>query len=290
MKFSIIIASKSETDPKLRECLRSISEQDYPKDDVEVLVITEGTPESAKAIGLKRAKGDIVCFMASDCEFTSKNTLQDASDMLGWKPATGAYSPYYCYVKTDTILNKYFSLFGCNDPIPLYLGKCDRYPMYIKEHPIMLNFKNKIPTLGDNGFFIRRELIIQTDLEHYSHIDNCEDLRKLGDALYIHTTHPIHHKTGDNLWLWIKKRFHYAETLNYQRRWKMLSSHVDYLRLCIFILLALTFVEPLIRSIYGYVKSGIRDKAWFLHPIICFITVFLYGALWIKIQVRKLAL
>ena len=294
MKFSIIIASKSENDVKLQECLRSISEQDYPKDDVEVLVITEGTPESAKAIGLKRSTGEIICFMASDCKFTSKETIIKASIMFEYfKGLTGCYSYYYHYEPNDPILNRYFSLFGFNDPIPFYLGKCDRHPHYINQDRGLwdfANFPDKIPTLGDNGFFVRRDLIMKTDLEHYSHIDNCEDLRRKGSYSYGLLFEDIHHKTGDNLWLWIKKRMRYAESLNQNRRWRMLTNFLDYLKLCVFVILALTFVEPLIRSAYGYFKSGIRDKAWFLHPVICFITVFLYGGLWIKIQARNVGL
>ena len=291
MKFSIIIASKDNDNPKLRECLRSIEEQDYPKDDVEVLVITEGTPESAKAIGLKRSTGEIICFMASDCEFIYKNTLREVEGSIQNGYAFGAYSFYYYYTKSDYILNRYFALFGFNDPVPFYLGKCDRHPHYKRQTIYRINFwKRNIPTLGDNGFFIRKDLIMRTDLDHYSHIDNCEDLRKIGYYHYALLTIPIHHKTGDNLWLWIKKRFYYAESLNQNRRWKMFSSPKDIVLLLLFILFSLTMAEPLLRGIYGYTKSGIKDKAWFLHPIICFITVFLYGALCLKfllLYVRK---
>lgn len=292
-KISIIIASKSTSDPKLKECLQSIAMQDYPKELVEVLVITEGTPESAKAIGLKKATGEIVCFMASDCEFKTIHAFQEANycfTNIQIPQITGVYSKIYYYSKADPILNRYFSLFGFNDPVPFYLGKCDRLPYYANlkfPHREFLNFKNNIPTLGDNGFFVRRDLIMQTDLEHYSHIDNCEDLRKLGYCEYIRTFLPTHHKTGDSLWLWIKKRFHYAESLNQNRRWKMVEIK-DIWKIILFGLLAITLIEPTLRSLYGFTKSGIRDKAWFLHPIICFITVFLYGALWVKMQIRKI--
>jgi len=280
-KISIIIASKSNDDPKLKECLRSIETQDYPKDLVEVLVITEGTPESAKAIGLKKATGEIVCFMASDCEFLHKNSFKEAEQLLDGSYAIGAYSFHYEYIQFDPILNRYFALFGCNDPVPFYLSKCDRFPYYKKQIIHRINFfKKSVDTLGDNGFFIRRDLIMKTDLEHYSHIDNCEDLRRMGYYHYALLTYPVHHQTGDSLWLWIKKRFHYAESLGKNRRWHMVGNTKDVLKLLLFVVLSITWIEPLLRGCWGYLK--IKDRAWFLHPIICFITVWVYGALCLK--------
>ena len=56
MKLSLIIPCKDKNDPKLQELLKSIEIQDFPKDEMETLIITEGTSESAKAIGIRRAK------------------------------------------------------------------------------------------------------------------------------------------------------------------------------------------------------------------------------------------
>lgn len=280
--ISIIIPAKDKNDPKLKECLHSIEMQKYPKELVETLIITEGTPESAKAIGLKKATGEIVCFMGSDCEFTDRFNLVEVDLWFKVPMIVGAYSQFYSFDKVkSTLLNRYFALFGFNDPVPFYLGKCDRYPFYTNERSMGKFFPYRIPTLGDNGFFVRKELIMQTDLEHYSHIDNCEDLRKLGYYYYIFLRNGIYHKTGDSIWQWIKKRFHYAESLNKNRRWKMIEKR-DWLKLALFLIFSITLLEPIGRSIYGYLKSGIKDKAWFLHPVICFITVWVYGALCLK--------
>lgn len=284
MKFSIITASKSYNDPKLQQLKNSIMTQEFCG-DVEHIVVTEGDPESAKAIGLRRAKGDIVCFMASDCEFTSNWTLKEVLYKMD-KCVSGAFSSHYYYNREDPILNRYFSLFGFNDPVPFYLGKCDRLTHYqTAGHGIY--FPKNIPTLGDNGFFVWKRLIEKTNLNEYSHIDNCEDLRKLGHYHYAYLNSSIWHKTGDSLWQWIRKRFHYANTLNKNRRWKMIASTKDILVLLLFVLLVVTLVEPTVRAIYGYLKSGIKDKAWFLHPIICFITIFVYGGLLVKLAIKR---
>src|SRR3990167_6991133 len=128
MKFSIITAAKSYSDPKLQQLKNSIMTQEFCG-DVEHIVITEGDPESAKATGLKRAKGEIACFMASDCEFTSNWALKEVLYKMD-RNVSGAFSSHYFYNPSDPILNRYFALFGFNDPVPFYLGKCDRLTHY----------------------------------------------------------------------------------------------------------------------------------------------------------------
>ena len=273
-KISIITAAKSLDDPKLKELKESIVKQTYK--NWEHCVVTEGDPESAKRIGLQTANGEFVCIVASDCRFPYKNTFLEAMATLIDTPClTGAYSWRYHYDKSDPILNRYFALFGCNDPIPLYLGKCDRGPYYLGESSFVCSFNDSIPTLGDNGFFIRTSTLKKADIENYSHIDVCEDLRKLGHYTYFKLLFSVHHQTGDSLWQWAKKRLKYAESLNKNRRWRMVEP-CDIWKIVLFGVLSMTFLEPTLRSLYGFLRSGIRDKAWFLHPIVCIITLVTY--------------
>jgi hypothetical protein len=221
--------------------------------------------------------------MASDCEFTSNWALRETMFKMT-AGISGAFSSHYFYNPSDPILNRYFALFGFNDPVAFYLGKCDRLPKY-KESGKGIYFPHNIPTLGDNGFFVWRKLITKTNLNKYSHIDNCEDLRKLGHYHYAYLSFPIWHKTGDSLWQWIRKRFHYANTLNKNRRWNMISGGGDILLLALFVISALTFLVPLIQSLRGYLK--IKDKCWFLHPLVCFITLITYGVYCVKLAIKR---
>ena len=99
MKVSIIIPTYNE-EKRLPTCLDSISRLDYSKEDIEVIVVdngsTDGTREIAKScgaevlrddsmnvsglrnLGASQAKGDILAFVDADC-IVSKDWLKNAS-------------------------------------------------------------------------------------------------------------------------------------------------------------------------------------------------------------------
>jgi len=99
MKVSIIIPTYNE-EKCLPECLDSIFDLDYSKEDIEVIVVdngsTDGTREIAKScgaevlrddsmnvsglrnLGASQAKGDILAFVDADC-IVSKDWLKNAS-------------------------------------------------------------------------------------------------------------------------------------------------------------------------------------------------------------------
>ena len=270
MKLSLVIPAKSKDDPKLADLLASIESQDFPKDEMEVLVITEGTSESAKAIGIRRAKGEVIGILASDNELIGKDYLSLLTDYA--ESNGSAYPALYFYSKKDNTLNRYFSLIGGNDPLAYYMGKNDRGSYMGYPNP------NEEGSIGDNGFFVMRELIASTDLDNYYHIDNAiEAVRKSVGIGGVYTWH----KTGGNLFHFLKKRYHYGlqHAFNPNRRWHLVDFRKpkDIARLLWFILCSLTFIQPLALSIRGYLK--IRDVAWFLHPFVCFSTCAVYGLL-----------
>jgi len=138
--------------------------------------------------------------------------------------------------------------------------------------------KDQVPTIGDNGFFIRKELLLKADLDHYYHIDVCEDLRRKGYTFYVLTDSYIWHKTAKEFWAFFGKRLKYADKFAVsQRRWQMVRPK-DIPRLIWFIVCTLTCVQPLWISLVGYRK--IKDKAWFLHLPVCWVTLGVYG-IWV---------
>ncbi len=275
-KLSLVIPCKDKNDPKLQELLKSIEVQDFNKAEMEVLIITEGTSESAKAIGIRKAKGEVIGILASDNELISNDFLSNMHEGVSMIGAT--YPLRYFYTENDNILNRYFSLIGGNDPLSYYMNKNDRASYLNENH----NIKGSI---GDNGFFIRRNLIKATDLDNYYHIDNAiESKTVIQPFLNRH----IWHKTGGNIFRFFQKRYRYGlqHAFNKNRRWHLVDfkQPKDIMRFLWFLICSLTVIQPLILSVRGYLK--IRDVAWFLHPVVCLMTLIVYGLLVIHLAVR----
>lgn len=278
MRLSLVIPCRDTSDPKLQELLRSIQAQDFPPDEMETLVITEGTSESAKAIGIRKAKGEVIGILASDNELIHKDHLSYAYD---WAKKGFFNSALYYHSYSDDILNRYFALIGGNDPLSYYMGKNDK-----RSHA---NYKTNMKgAIGDNGFFIRKDLIENTDLDNYYHIDNAIEATE--GVFGVTTDYPIWHKTGGNIFSFFAKRYKYGmqHAFNKNRRWHLVDfrNPTDTRRFLWFIFATLTVLQPLCLSIRGYLK--VKDVAWFLHPICCLMTVFTYGFLVLSLTTKRL--
>ena len=289
MRLSLIIPAKDPNDPKLKELLASIEAQDFPKEEMEVLVITEGTSESAKAIGIRKARGEVIGILASDNKLNSKYFLKDLTRPLfelSW--LTGAYPGNYTAENLDA-LGRYFAFIGGNDPLAYYMKKNDRFPIgrwpgNLKgrgDYTILYFQHDNTPSIGDNGFFVRKSVILESNIDDYYHIDNPYESMLQGNDAYAVVRQRIVHNTGGNIFHFFAKRYRYGlqHAFNPNRRWHLVDFRKpkDIARLIWFVVTSFTFVEPLMLSIRGYRK--IRDKAWFLHPLVCFLTLITYSLL-----------
>jgi len=291
--LSCIITAKDRNDPKLKDLEYSLSQQTFH--NFETIIITEGNSEIAKAIGLKRAKGSIICILASDNYLNDDRFFEKCLKPIieSWNepyPVYGSYPHQYWYYKDDDILNRYFALFGVNDPIPFYLKKNDKmsYLLINKRSNIdFLHFNfNECLTFGDNGMFVRKDILMKADIEHYFHIDVFQDLINLGYKTYALVNTTIWHRTGGNIFKFFLKRLKYADKFSEGRRWHMVERK-DLPRLAWFIVSTLTLIYPLYLSVKGY--RIIKDKAWFLHLPVCLITLGVYGIWTFKKLIISLA-
>lgn len=315
-----IVISTLNSERTIERCLRTIFQQDYSgieviivdggstdktlfiakKFPVKIIVRRGLDSESAKAVGLLATKADVYCDMAADNYLPEKDFIRSHLSVLSSlskDEVVAAYPERYYYDKNDSLLNRYFALLGVNDPLAYYLGKADRkgYLNYqllprqssgprfgsaITNYQTVEFNENNMPTLGANGFFIKRKLLLAADIKHFYHIDVIYDLiKKYGRLKFVAVNTSIGHDTGENLGSFLKKRRNYFENLYLKniekRRYHLYDPKRDFVKLVLFVLFALTFVEPVILSVRGYLK--LRDKAWFLHPVICFLTVVNYG-------------
>ncbi len=304
------------SDKLLKKCLDSVKNLDYPQNKIEVLIIdgfskdytikiarrysfvkviqikTDG-PEIATAIGYQKARGDYVVNFPSDNVILDRMWLHKMIEPLEENKNVVASETWrYSYVRKDSMINRYYSLFGVNDTLPLYFNKRDRATYYETKWHLKMPAVDKgdyflvkftpdnLPTVGANGFVIRRKFarIISKNPNRFFHMDTCLDLVKKGYNTFAFVKIGIWHRTAEDVLSFLRKRKRYVIILYFRklkiRRYHIFDSRKDKLKLIVFIFLSLTIVEPLFRALRGYLVK--RDHAWFLHPIICFVTVINY--------------
>lgn len=329
--ISIIIATYN-SERTLRECLDSLKKQDYHKKNIELIIADGGSTDKTltiaklfncyivkipthkqnaeynKGVGLTHAKNKLVLFIDHDNVLPHNQWLRNMVEPLLQHKNVVAVEPLrYHYSKKYNLLDRYFALFGVNDPVPYYLGKADRMD-YIHEGYNLLGYiihlgseqistpdvrsnkyyivefdqkhPQRIPTLGANGFLIRRKLLLKAKSgpEYFFHIDVNVDLVKQGFTKYAFIKDSIIHKTNNRLIPFLSRRLQFIDEYYWQRikyrRYNVYLSE-DKWKLIMYVFLSLTFIKPAIDSIRGYFK--IHDLAWFLHPFMCFVFTCIYG-------------
>ena len=319
-KISVITVTFNCEDV-LRTCLGLLGVQDYPKEKLEYIIIDGGSTddtlrvaeqfgarivpapeyqqnqEARRGIGLNAAKHEILAYIDSDNFITHTSWLREMVQPLLEEPnIIATQTLHYGFRREDSALNRYYGLIGTNDPVAYYMNKRDRIswaetgwtlPGTAEERDryYIVSFKeNEMPTMGCNGFLIRRNILLQADIrpEAFVHIDVLVDLIRLGYCTYGIVKNSIVHYSGSGLLSSFRKRLHYMQTYSIdgktKRRYHVYDPHklADNLRLMKYIVYSLTMLKPTYDALRGY--SKVHDMAWFLHPVICLGTLIVYGA------------
>jgi glycosyltransferase involved in cell wall biosynthesis len=258
----------------IKACLKSLREQTVK---TKIIAVAGGSdPETAKAIGLRQAKDELVLLLAADNILPHRRWLEKMIQALKRYPqATAAYPGRYTWRQQDNSLTRYFALLGANDPVAWFMGKADRQSYFVPIKPTRLvQFtRQNMPTLGDNGMLVwRRQLLkAKVDEAYFSHIDVFYDLVSLGLNQFVIVNESIIHDTGGKFWQFLRKRYRYMKNLYLKklpvRRFQWLARPQDYLRLIGYIIYSVSIIGPLLTALYGYSKKP--DLAWFWHIIVC---------------------
>lgn len=261
--------------------------------------------EYNRAIGAHAAKGELLLFLDHDNVLPHPEWLQRMVMPLRQdKTIIGVETLRYAYDKQDSYIGRYFALFGVNDIFAFYVGKADRLSyMYdtpssygvfkhahVTEKPdyFVVDFdKHSIPTLGSNGFLIRKKILFdnaRVDPDEFFHIDVNVDLIRKGYSRYAFIKDVLRHKTDERGLLdylrrrkLFMERYHFA---HHRKRRYSLYEAGDLGKTIWFVFCGLTFVVPFADSIRGFLR--IADPAWFLNPVMSFCLVILYGFVIIK--------
>lgn len=267
--------------------------------------------EAQRGIGLKEAKNNLIASIDADNYLPSSSWLRQ---MI--KPFTDsdqivhAGTLRYAHNRNDPILNRYFALFGGVDPVVFYMGKQDRlsylYDSWKKKDIIkemqgyyIIKFTPEtLPTVGCNGVVYRRDLLLKharAKPNEFLHIDVFADLIEKNFKTFSIVKSKIYHDTAIGIFMLMKKRVHFLtayfltnNSKSPKRRYLIYDpkSFKDKIKLLLFIFYTITLVKPIVDSIRGYFK--IKDVAWFLHPLICWIYLSTYFFLVIKKNIYKI--
>lgn len=257
--------------------------------------------EARVGIAIKKAKGDMILMLQSDNILTSSDwLLRMVEPFTENKEIFCTFSMYNSYFKHMFITTRYCALFGSHDPFLYYLNRTEKIRMnqnqydkgeIIKKNRIYytLQFnKNNLPPFGDNGHMFIKNIIkkVNKNPAEYLHTDAFSRLIELGYNTFGAVNNSIIHVQKPNIIDYLKSRIANKETFydknRGKRKYLLFNWHSlqDQLNLIRYVFLSCTFIVPLIESVKGYRR--IRDKAWFLHPLICFLIVIVYGLSEIK--------
>jgi len=180
----------------LESCLKSIVDQDYPKEKLEIIIADGGstdktleiakkygakiyknplkTGEAGKAVALKKAKNELVALIDSDNILPNKNWFKKMIEPFSDPEIIGSEPWEFSYRKQDGFIDRYCALLGMNDPLCLFLGNYDKksiltgkwtgLPVEEEDKGNWLKVTLKpgaIPTIGANGTLFRRSDLIR---------------------------------------------------------------------------------------------------------------------------------
>jgi glycosyltransferase involved in cell wall biosynthesis len=290
----------------LENCLKSILEQDYPKEKIEIILGDGGstdktleiagkygvkilhntlqTAESGKMIALKSAVGDFCFFIDSDNILPGVKWMKDmVVPLLNHPNAVGSEPWEYTWRRSDGFITRYCALIGMNDPLVHFFGNYDRMKEEDRGKYILVKFdKRGIPTIGANGTVFRTEFLRENIKGNYLFdIDILSSfIKKHGSVNFIKVKNGIIHTycEGDVLKFAKKQKrrirdFLYHKSIgdrNYD--WESQTSSGGIFKF----ILSCIFVFPLVyQAFIGYTRR--RDVAWLFHPLACEITLWQYG-------------
>lgn len=255
-----------------------------------------GVEQVRPAMGIQMAKGDIVLVLESDNIVVGKDWLKKmVKPFLDDDRVVCSFSAYNTYEKDMSLTTRYCALFGSPDPTLYYLKKTEKIRMdqsvydkgnMIKEaedYWIVKFNKESLPTLGDNGHMFRKSVMMEVlkDPKTYTHTDAFAQLMMRGHNTFAAVNNSLIHIMNPDVFTLVKRRVEVKVRYTDDRRgWRHYlvfdwQSKKDRWNLIKYVIFSLTFIQPLVLSVRGYLN--IRDRAWFLHPIMCFLMVISYG-------------
>jgi len=309
--LSIIIPTYNE-ERNIGPCLKSIFEQDYPKNLLQVVLVDGGsrdkTIEIAKRFGVEimnnkfkveekgrpyaietRAKGEIIGSIDADNIIPpDKDWLKKMTMPFEDKEIFATDTLYYTYRKKDNIITKYNALIGGDDPIATYFGINDRLCFFNnkwtgmphkevdKGYYIEVEFrKNKIPAIGSNGFFFRKNIFDRVQHNPFIHPLFVYDIVNIGYRKMAKVKQGLIHVQNGSIKTFFKKKLRRIKRrYSGEIKWKY-SYDINKKDIIKKSLYLASVVLPLKDMVVGIYRKP--EWVWLFHPIATFGLLGVYG-------------
>ncbi|MBI4972713.1 MAG: glycosyltransferase family 2 protein [Candidatus Omnitrophica bacterium] len=295
------------------KCLASISIQDYPRDKFEVIIVDGGSTdatlsiakkysaiilpnpavdaEEGKAIGIKRAKGEVIALVDSDNELAGKNWLLEMVKPLTDDERIFGVESIWKLNKQDSIINQYCTLIKVSDPFARFLSSAPKKYYETESYTVIEILSFESPIIGANGFLWRKKFVFHfgRNFKKFEEVNFASQLLQCGFTHYaISKTSGTYHDHVHSIKDFVYKRIKIGNKF-LKRKAEGRKTWVDYsgvLKFLIAFLYCATFFVPAMEAIYRAVKDN--NIAWLLHPFMCFITLSVYVFLSIQFALNIL--
>jgi len=289
--IEIIFIDAGSTDGTVEAINRYIKKYD----DINIKVYENPlrTAEAGKAVGVRKAKNELVALIDSDNIMPDNNWISMLTEPFLEECIVASEPIEYTYRKEDSVINRYCSLIGMNDPICIFTGNYDR-KNYItnkwtevkreeidKGNYLSIKFYDMIPTIGANGFVMRRESIIDNFSGDYLFdIDVLwEIFNKNSDLRVAKVKTGIIHLFCPDVKTFVRKQTRRIRDYKYFSSLKGRIypwNKVGKAKLFKFVIYSILIIPLLAQAVIGYSRK--HDlKAWLFHPVACWITLWVYG-------------
>ena len=329
LPFVSIITPVYNSEKVIAECLNSIANQDYPKEKIEVIIPDGGskdatlkiiesfkkdlniivcnnslqTGEAGKSVGVEIAKGEIIALIDSDNIMPDNNYIKNMVEPFLIEPDIIGTEPlFFFFRETDRPLTRYFAMSGVNDPLCLFIGNYDKYSyitgnwtgfdlkIFDKEKYFIVGLdEKKIPTIGANGTFLKKEYLIKTNYKPYMFdIDVVYEILKTGKNKFVKVKTGIIHIYSPDLKSFIKKQSRRIfDFLFFSKEKKRTYPWAKFpvKGIFLFVISCLTVIPLLFQMISGFIKK--RRWEWIYHPFICWFTLIIYSWVFLKSKITK---
>jgi len=325
--FISVIIPVYNSEKVIGECLGAAAEQDYPRDKIEVVMPDAGssdntlkiarsfkdrldikicknplkTGEAGKSVGIDNAKGEILAFIDSDNIMPDKNFIkkmvepfEKEADIMGAEPL------YFTDRKQDRPLTRYFALSGVNDPLCLFIGNYDKYS-YITGKWTGFKLKTtdrggyfiveldekKIPTIGANGTFLRKECLMKANYRPYMFdIDVVYDMLRAGYGKFVKVKTGIAHIYAPTMKSFKRKQKRRINDFLYfsgEKKRTYPWAKMPLGGVFKFSLYCALFFPLLAQALAGFFRK--RTPDWIYHIPVCYTTFFTYAGAFIKAKI-----